>query len=282
MLNDTPARIRALLALLATLPWLLAPANSQAAEWEHWRASFSASLHLGDTGEVLRLQFVEDDGETLTVFPSPGALPTNSLPNAYKGLPNGHHLLSFAHATGYPGAPRALFPGDVIEVDAGFSFQSFRLDALTATDFDRRININAVTIDPANPDHLLISLANSATIGSEPYFSADVIRYNGSDFLLHFDGTPLAGRNINALDAHQSGTVQYLGVSFEAGGNLAGISYSSSDILALAVTASGQSWMVLDRPGERHPGIKGRLKLQALSVAFEAVPDRLFHDRFQE
>jgi hypothetical protein len=157
MLNDTPARTQAFLALLATLPWLLAPANSQAAEWEHWRASFSASLHLPDPGQVLRRQFIEDDGESSAILPSSGVLPVNSLPNAYKGLANGHHLLSFAHATEYPGAPRALYPGDVIEVDAGFSFHSFRLDALTAVGFDRRINVNAVTVDPANPDHFRAS-----------------------------------------------------------------------------------------------------------------------------
>jgi hypothetical protein len=281
MLNGTPARIRALLALLATLPWTLAPVDGRAGEWEHWRASFSASFHLPDPGQVLRRQFVEDDGKSLTVFSSPGVLPVNSLPNAYKGLANGHHLLSFAHATEYPGAPRALFPGDVIEVDAGFSFLSFRLDALTAVGFDRRINVNAVTVNPANSSHLLISLAHSATIGSSPYLPSDIIGYNGSSFSLHYDGLPLAGRNINALDARLSAGQQQFTISFESGGTIAGVNYSSSDILTLSIGGAGQTWSIFDRPGQRHAALWGRQKLQALGVTFEPLPDQIFRDRFQ-
>lgn len=281
MLNDTPPGTRALLALLATLPWILAPAESRAGEWEHWRGSFSASLHSPDPGQVVRRQFVEDDGNTLAILSSPGMLPVNSLPNAYKGLANGHHLLSFAHATEYPGAPRALFPGDVIEVDAGFSFQSFRLDALTAVGFDRRINVNAVTVDPANPDHLLLSLANSGPIGSEPFLPSDILRYDGSSFFLHYDGIPIAGRNINALDARLSDGQQQFTISFESGGTIAGINYSSSDILTLSIGGAGQTWSIFDRPGQRHAALWGRQKLQALGVTFEPLPDQIFRDRFQ-
>lgn len=269
-------------AAASLLAALFACGPVMASGWEELRMSFSASTELPSAGPILRRQLVREENSSLIAFLPSTALPTHLVPNAYKRLSNGHLLLSFAHATSYPGAPRALYPGDVIEVDGGFSFHSIRLDALTTANFDRRININAVSVDPANPDHLLISLAHSATIGSEPYLPADIIRYDGSQFFLHFDGIPLAGRNINSLDAHASGGVEYLAVSFEAGGTLAGIRYSSSDILALAISGAGQSWFVFDRPGDRHTGIKGRLKLEALGVAFEAVPDRLFHDRFQE
>ena len=64
------------------------------------------------------------------------------------------------------------------------------------------LNINAFTIDPDNGD-LIFSISNANRIGTRSYLSADLIRYNGTDFELFYDATSEVltegSRNIDAV-----------------------------------------------------------------------------------
>jgi hypothetical protein len=244
----------------------------------------SPSTLVLDAGVVHRNQFLFETGGAAEIRPAlPDQLPRNSPPNGYKRLDNGHQLLTFASIVEYPGAG-VVFAGEVIEVDADWTYVRRRLSAAEYPEL-KSINVNAVTVDPAEPDWLLFSIAHSAYIaGSAPfnrYYPGDVIRYEGDRFVVVLRNPAMRGRNINALDVRDVGGVRYEVVSFESGAAFSGLAgnlqYGRSDIVA---RGSANQWLLIDRTSVRHPALAG-LGINALDMVLGPVPDALFIDRFE-
>jgi hypothetical protein len=102
-------------------------------------------------------------------------------------------------------------------------------------DLPRTVNVDGIGFDRSSGD-LLYSIDADASYGGDAFLASDVIRWNGSNHSLEFDGRRLPpGTNLDAFDDTDEGTQVFSFASLGPSGNW---DSANLDALYVETTAS--------------------------------------------
>lgn len=199
---------------------------------QHVRISPDVAVDLDGT-PVSDEQFVDDLGAPLSVL-GLGVLPTAVDVDAYHRLLNGDQLFSTDTTIQLPGGLVAR-PADVVRYDGqGYSLE---FDA-SAAGLGPGVDCDAVATDFVLSNgqlldgQLLLSFDVTLALGAITVADSDLVRYDGVDFTLFFDGTAAgipAGLDVDAADYLFNGGNFLL--SFDSGGQVGSVPFTAGDIL---------------------------------------------------
>ncbi len=152
-----------------------------------------------------------------------GNLPTGINLTAYHLFANGDQLFSMDWTIALPGLNAG--PEDVVRQTGDFyslEFDGSAKGALSGT------SVDAVSIIEGD---LLLSFDTAVIIGVDTFQKEDLVRFDGSEFTLFFDGSAagvVEGLNLDA--AHFLGGTN-LALSFDGDGSLPGVVFADEDVL---------------------------------------------------
>jgi hypothetical protein len=173
-----------------------------------------------------------------------GSLPTDVDVTAYHLFPNGAQLFSLDATIVLPGVVAG--PEDVVSHD-GVSY-TLIFDG-SAEGVPAGANVDAVSVLEGD---LLLSFDSPVTIGGDTFHEADLVRFDGSQFTLFFDGAAAGVPEGLNLDAAHSLTEGRIAVSFDGSGVLPGVVFADEDVLEFDL-ATG-AWEITYYGSAEHTG----------------------------
>jgi hypothetical protein len=170
----------------------------------------------------------------------------------------------------------SFLPGDVVRCDnPDCTARTILLDALL--DLPRTVNVDGIGFDRSTGD-LLYSIDADANYDGNAFLAADVIRWNGSNHSLVFDGRRLPpGINLDAFDDTDEGMI----FSVDVATTLANTSAPTLLVLNHDVIGYNESTQVITFAGLGPSGNWDSANLDALHVETTASADQLFADGFE-
>jgi len=176
-----------------------------------------------------------------------GELPTGVNVTAYHLMPSGEQLFSLNRSTQLPDL--TVRPEDVVSHDGESYVLEFDGSANGVPWF---LGVDAVSIIAGD---LLLSFDSPILVGGQIFFGEDLVRFDGSDFSLFFDGSAAGvpeGLNLDA--AHYLGAGK-LALSFDDSGSLPGVVFADEDVLEYDI-ATG-TWEIIYYGSAEHAAWDG-------------------------
>ena len=213
--------------LLAALMTQSAAADAPAIARLQYSANIGANI-IDAVSFAARRDFVDDDLTGTRLREQIAGLSDNVVLHDFHIESNSNVL--FALDIGATLGGTYYSPADVIRYSGSFSKE---FDA-AAAGVPKEVHCDGVARSGSN-GRLLLSFDKTFTVGGVTIRPADVIAYSGGAFgakVLDAQALGLlANLNVDAIDTF--GTTNYLLVSFDTGGTIAGIPFTSADVMQL-------------------------------------------------
>jgi hypothetical protein len=265
--------------LAASAALLLAPVAWSGVNPENPVAYYSPDITRLVGGDAIFPSDAHRENESGPTLPQPAGLP--SILTQLRGVnldalarQNGRFVFSIDVASVI--GTGSFLPGDVVRCDnPDCTDRTILLDALS--DLPRTINVDAIAFDRSDGE-LLYSIDADAEIDGIAYLASDVIRWDGTNHNLEFDGRRLPrGSNLNALDATSEGIV----FSVDVASNVENSTAPSLVTENHSVIGYNTNTQVFTFASLGPSGDWDAANLDALHIETTASANQLFRDGFE-